>query len=118
MPQTKKLEDSIVLIKSAKRANVIGTGFIFYKQQNYTYLLTCAHVVEDVGGEENIRVNNIPAEVIKIGDVQGFDLAVLKVNKTFSAPSLNLMILYGEEEKKLDSKLGVIQLGLNLNLFL
>mgnify|MGYP001049037904 FL=1 len=105
LPQTKKLEDSIVLIRSAKRANVIGTGFIFYKQQNYTYLLTCAHVVEDVGGEENIRVNNIPAEVIKIGDVQGFDLAVLKVNKTFSAPSLNLMILYGEEEKKLKVKI-------------
>jgi formylglycine-generating enzyme required for sulfatase activity len=58
-----------------------------------------------VGGEENIRVNNIPAEVIKIGDVQGFDLAVLKVNKTFSAPSLNLMILYGEEEKKLKVKI-------------
>ncbi|MDE5086288.1 MAG: SUMF1/EgtB/PvdO family nonheme iron enzyme [Trichodesmium sp. St16_bin2-tuft] len=105
LPQTKKLEDSIVLIRSAKRANVIGTGFIFYKQENYTYLLTCAHVVEDVGGEENIRVNNIPAEVIKIGDVQGFDLAVLKVNKTFSAPSLNLMILYGEEEKKLKVKI-------------
>ena len=105
MVDLKKLEDSIVLIRSAKRANVIGTGFIFYKQQNYTYLLTCAHVVEDVGGEENIRVNNIPAEVIKIGDVQGFDLAILKVNKNFSLPSLNLMILYGEEEKKLEVKI-------------
>ena len=107
MVDLKKLEDSIVLIKSAKenRKNVIGTGFIFYKQQNYTYLLTCAHVVEDVGGEENIRVNNIPAEVIKIGDVQGFDLAILKVNKNFSLPSLNLMILYGEEEKKLEVKI-------------
>ncbi len=107
MVDLKKLEYSIVLIKSAKenRKNVIGTGFIFYKKQNYTYLLTCAHVVEDVGGEENIRVNNIPAEVIKIGDVQGFDLAILKVNKNFSLPSLNLMILYGEEEKKLEVKI-------------
>jgi len=103
----KRLEDSIVLIKSAKenKTDVIGTGFIFYKQHNSTYLLTCAHVVEDVGGAENIRVNNMPAEVIKIGDVQGFDLAVLKVNKTFSVPSLNLMILYGEEEKKLEVKI-------------
>ncbi len=58
-----------------------------------------------MGGEENIRVNNIPAEVIKIGDVQGFDLAILKVNKNFSLPSLNLMILYGEEEKKLEVKI-------------
>ena len=84
------LEDSIVLIKSVKKENVIGTGFIFHKQQNYTYLLTCAHVIKDVGGEENIRVNDLPAEVIKIGDVQGLDLAILKINTTFSASSLKL----------------------------
>ena len=103
MVNLKKLEDSIVLIASAKdnRKNVIGTGFIFHKEQNCTYLLTCAHVVEDVGGADNIKVNNIPAEVIKIGDIQGFDLAVLKVNESFSDPSLSLMILYGEEEKNL-----------------
>ena len=95
MVNLKKLEDSIVLIASAKdnRKNVIGTGFIFHKEQNCIYLLTCAHVVEDVGGADNIKVNNIPAEVIKIGDIQGFDLAVLKVNESFSAPSLSLMIL-------------------------
>lgn len=96
------LEDSIVLIESAKRANVIGTGFIFHKQQNYSYLLTCAHVIEGVGGEENIRVNDLPAEVIKIGDVQGFDVAILKINTTFSASSLNLRILDGKEGKKLE----------------
>lgn len=84
------LEDSIVLIKSVKKENVIGTGFIFHKQQNYTYLLTCAHVIKDVGGEENIRVNNLPAEVIKIGDVQGLDLAILKINTTFSASRMKL----------------------------
>jgi ABC-type branched-subunit amino acid transport system substrate-binding protein len=99
------LEDSIVLIRSAKKANVIGTGFIFHKQQNYTYLLTCAHVIEDVGGEENIRVNKLPAEVIKIGDVQGFDVAILKINTTFSASSLNLRILDGKEGKKLEVKI-------------
>ncbi|MCL2923395.1 MAG: trypsin-like peptidase domain-containing protein [Trichodesmium sp. MAG_R04] len=96
------LEDSIVIIKSAKKENVIGTGFIFHKQHNYTYLLTCAHVIRDVGGEENIRVNGSRAEVIKIGDVQGLDLAILKINTTFSASSLDLMILYGKQEKKLE----------------
>ena len=99
------LEDSIVFITSAKKANVLGTGFIFHKQQNYSYLLTCAHVIEDVGGEENIRVNNLPAEVIKIGDVQGFDVAILKINTTFSASSLNLRILDGKEGKKLEVKI-------------
>ena len=99
------LEDSIVLIRSAKKGNVIGTGFIFHKQQNYAYLLTCAHVIEDVGGEENISVNDLPAEVIKIGDVQGFDVAILKINTTFSASSLNLRILDGKEGKKLEVKI-------------
>ncbi|NET42905.1 GUN4 domain-containing protein [Okeania sp. SIO2B3] len=79
------LEESIVLITSASensfKADVIGTGFAFYQADNYTYLLTCAHVVEDVGGEENVLVNNIPAEVVATGDVNGFDLAVLQVEK-------------------------------------
>ncbi|NET24814.1 hypothetical protein [Okeania sp. SIO1I7] len=78
-----QLEKSIVLITSAnndsRKANIIGTGFAFYQQENYTYLLTCAHVVEDVGGEENVLVNNISADVVAIGDTQGFDLAVLRV---------------------------------------
>ncbi len=101
MINQEKLEESIVLITSAKKANVIGTGFAFYREQNYTYLLTCAHVVDDVGGEENVRVNNnndIPVEVVAIGNVWGFDLAVLKVKDILSIPLLQLMILSDEEE--------------------
>ncbi|NEP42159.1 MULTISPECIES: hypothetical protein [Okeania] len=43
------------------KANVIGTGFPFYREQNYTDFLTCAHVVENVGGKENVLVNNTPS---------------------------------------------------------
>ncbi|NEP84717.1 MAG: SUMF1/EgtB/PvdO family nonheme iron enzyme, partial [Okeania sp. SIO3B3] len=111
------LEESIVLVTSASdnsfKADVIGTGFAFYQEDNYTYLLTCAHVVEDVGGEENVLVNNIPAEVLAIGDVKGFDLAVLGVEK-LNVPLFQLIslseaknrkfrtaghYLYGEEKK-------------------
>ncbi|NEN89208.1 MAG: SUMF1/EgtB/PvdO family nonheme iron enzyme [Okeania sp. SIO3H1] len=111
------LEESIVLITSASdnsfKADVIGTGFAFYREDNYTYLLTCAHVVEDVGGEENVLVNNIPAEVLATGDVKGFDLAVLRVEK-LNVPLFQLIslseaknrkfrtaghYLYGEEKK-------------------
>ncbi|NEN92954.1 MAG: SUMF1/EgtB/PvdO family nonheme iron enzyme [Okeania sp. SIO3H1] len=97
-----QLEKSIVLITSASdnsmKGNVIGTGFAFYQQENYTYLLTCAHVVEDVGGEENVLVNNISAEVVAIGDTQGFDLAVLRVKELLSVLPLGLIILPGELE--------------------
>ncbi|MGD1699848.1 trypsin-like peptidase domain-containing protein, partial [Dapis sp. BLCC M229] len=105
MINLKKLEESIVLITSAKRANVIGTGFTFYREKNYIYLLTCAHVVEDMGGEENVRVNNIPVELVEIGNAQGFDLAVLKVKDIFPVPPLKLMILYGEQERSFEIKI-------------
>ncbi|MGD1807055.1 SUMF1/EgtB/PvdO family nonheme iron enzyme [Dapis sp. BLCC M126] len=95
------LEESIVLITSAtdKKANVIGTGFAFYREDNYTYLLTCAHVVEDMGGEENVLVNNISAEVLARGDVKGFDLAVLRVEKP-NIPLLQLISLSEAENRK------------------
>ncbi len=113
------LEKYIVLISSKleKKANVIGTGFAFYKEQYYTYVLTCAHVVEDVGGEENILVNDIndiSAEVLATGNIEGFDLAVLQV-KNLNIQTLQLTLLsdaentefriagyylYGEEKKR------------------
>ncbi|NEO54917.1 MAG: trypsin-like peptidase domain-containing protein [Okeania sp. SIO3B5] len=97
------LEESIVLITSASdnsfKANVIGTGFAFYRADNYTYLLTCAHVVEDVGGEENVLVNNIPAEVVATGDIKGFDLAVLGVEK-LNVPLFKLISLSEAENQK------------------
>ena len=110
MINQEKLEESIVLITSAseKKANVIGTGFAFHREQNYTYLLTCAHVVEDVGGKENVRINNnndIPAEVVAIGNIHGFDLAVLKVKDILSLPLLELMIL--SEEKKINYHINI-----------
>ena len=97
------LEESIVLITSASnesfKADVIGSGFAFYRVDNYTYLLTCAHVVEDVGGEENVLVNNIPAEVVATGDVKGFDLAVLRVEK-LNIPIFQLVSLSEAENQK------------------
>ncbi|MGD1700796.1 trypsin-like peptidase domain-containing protein [Dapis sp. BLCC M229] len=112
----RQLEESIVLISSVdeRKKNVIGTGFPFYREKNYTYLLTCAHVVQDVGGQENILVNNIPAKIVAIGDTRGFDLAVLRVEGLLELPLLQLTslseaeninfqiagyYLYGEEKK-------------------
>ncbi len=95
------LEDCIVLITSAddRKKNVIGTGFTFYREQNYTYLLTCAHVVEDVGGEESLLVDGISPEVVAMGDIQGFDLAVLRV-ENLNNPLLQLISLSEAENKK------------------
>ncbi|MDY7004599.1 MAG: hypothetical protein SWX82_11740 [Cyanobacteriota bacterium] len=40
------------------KANIIGTGFPFSRQQNHTYFLTCTNAVENVGGKENVLFNN------------------------------------------------------------
>ncbi|NEP80273.1 MAG: trypsin-like peptidase domain-containing protein [Okeania sp. SIO3B3] len=103
MINSENLAESIVLITSAsdRKANVIGTGFPFYREQNYTYLLTCAHVVKDVGGEENVRVNNnndIPVDVVAIGSIQDFDLAVLRIKGLLNFPLLKLRVLSKEKE--------------------
>ncbi|MGD1704059.1 Ig-like domain-containing protein [Dapis sp. BLCC M229] len=94
---SRHLEKSIVLISSAssvdREAKVIGTGFAFYRTQYHTYFLTCAHVVKDVGGEENVLVNNTPAEVVAIGNKSGFDLAVLRAVLPSDIRLLKLRIL-------------------------
>jgi len=96
--------ESIVLITSAieRKANVIGTGFAFYRKQGYTYLLTCAHVVEDVGGEGNVVVNNSYGEIIAIGNTQGFDLAVLRIKEPLDIPLLKLKSLEKAKGKKIE----------------
>ncbi|NET43364.1 serine protease [Okeania sp. SIO2B3] len=84
---------------------MIGTGFAFHREQNFTYLLTCAHVVEDMGGENNVLVNNIPAEIVAIGDIRNFDLAVLRVAEIDHIPLLKLTILSSQTEKNLNIKI-------------
>ena len=104
MINPENLAESIVLITSAsdRKANVIGTGFPFYREENYTYLLTCAHVVKDVGGEENVRVNNnndIPVDVVAIGSIHDFDLAVLRIKGLLNFPLFKLRVLSRDKEK-------------------
>ncbi|MBS9769347.1 MAG: hypothetical protein O4861_03860 [Trichodesmium sp. St16_bin4-tuft] len=52
------LEEFIVSITSASanalKAGVIRTGTTFYREHHYVYLLTWAHIVEDVGSKENV----------------------------------------------------------------
>lgn len=69
-----------------------GTGFIIYKDEEYTYFLTCEHVIEDVGGSSNLQVGGSEAELMYSDPAKGFDFAVLKVKKVFQAPPLQLSL--------------------------
>ena len=80
---SKNLEDSVVLITSSssesKYKDVIGTGFVIYREAETTYVLTCAHVVDDVGGQDNVQIYDKQATVRGCGDIKSFDLAVVAV---------------------------------------
>lgn len=74
------LQNSVVLIAGADPGNSrFGTGFVIYQDDEMAYLLTCAHVVDDVGGADAIDVEGASAEVVAYGSAAELDLAVLRV---------------------------------------
>jgi|GEM_PF-3432206 len=79
---------SVVLITSQdterQENGMFGTGFVIHQEQSITYILTCAHVVEDVGGKEEVVVAGKKAIVKTLGDSQGCDLALLTVKEGLS----------------------------------
>jgi hypothetical protein len=75
------LDDSVILITSeSSEIPDFGSGFVIYQDEGTTFLLTCAHVVKDVGGATKIRVGTDLATIVELGEEKGCDLAVLKVN--------------------------------------
>src|SRR5215471_4987408 len=73
------LRNSVFLIlSSADNNSSFGTGFVIHQDEQAAYLLTCAHVVQDVGSE-TIVIKRIQAKVIASGSEYGIDLAVLRV---------------------------------------
>src|SRR5262249_10415852 len=68
-------------ITSAKPdlAKVLGTGFPVHKDgDGQVYIVTCSHVVDAVGGPDNVQADGKKAKVIAQGDPVR-DLAVLSV---------------------------------------
>jgi len=99
-----QLFDSVLLITSQDEHNTnVGTGFVFWRDSHQAYILTCAHVVEDVGGVANLRLEQISknqvehnqkltAEAVALGARDGVDLAVLRVSG-LDMPALPLFTL-------------------------
>ena len=70
-------EKSTFLIKSTKNSS-FGTGFVVYKDEKGTYLLSCAHVIEDCG-KDTLMVENQKAQLLYIGSREAIDLALIYV---------------------------------------
>ena len=80
-----RLDNSVVLITSTDAHECrFGSGFIVYQDDHETYLLTCAHVVTDVGGRDKVKVRKLQAVVVAEGASNGCDLAVLRVEEVLT----------------------------------
>lgn len=71
--------DSVILINSNDpNISRFGTGFIIHQDEQFTYVLTCAHVVREVGGLNKVSTKGIPAMVVASGEDDNIDLSVLR----------------------------------------
>ena len=85
--------NSIVHIQSQDPNNLRScTGFVVHKDQDASFILTCAHIINDIGGKEQVKVQNLDVEVESIdrGDESVLNLAVLKVKTTANLIPLKL----------------------------
>ena len=69
----------------------LGTAFVCGRKGTTFYLLTCRHVVEAIG-EDNLRVEKRPAQVVACGD-EALDLALLKVDDLDDLPDSEILFL-------------------------
>ena len=87
------LDKSVVLVTSqSEKESQFGSGFVVHCDDDDTYLITCAHVVRDVGGSEQVRVGKKNAVVVALGNSRGCDLAVIKVSGRLQKIPLKLSI--------------------------
>ena len=85
------LDATVQIVSADPSHSWFGTGFVFFHNESASYLLTCAHVVQDVGGSAYVQVAATPAEVIADGGVRGLDMAVLRVSPRLDRPALPLL---------------------------
>lgn len=89
---------AVQLVTSSAEGNrEFGTAFAFKKENGWTYFLTAAHVIINVG-VENILLANKLAEVVALGRDDEVDLAVLRIKLDTEIPLLPL-----KEDAKIDS---------------
>ncbi|NEO84183.1 MAG: CHASE2 domain-containing protein [Spirulina sp. SIO3F2] len=84
-----------VLVSSSTDPKTFGTGFVVYQDQERSYVVTCAHVVESIkksGDLSQLQVGSMIAEVIALGKPDEIDLAVLTVPLILERKALPLQV--------------------------
>lgn len=81
-----------VVLVTGKEKGSFGTAFAIHRDTEATYLLTCQHVVEKVGGVDGLLVHQQPATMLASDNSDDFDLAVLRVEQQLDIPLLEIAI--------------------------
>lgn len=88
------VSQSVLLITSRKpeirKRKQAGTGFVIFCDSEAAYVVTCSHVVRDVGGKEYVCVAGQPATVVASKPPDDIDLAVVRVKGLQDRPCLPL----------------------------
>lgn len=88
------IKDSVVIITSDDRQNsAFGTGFVVYDDGAAFFIVTCAHVIHDVGGPQHVLIEGLRAAVIATGEQQNIDLALLQVEGMTGRLALGLQAI-------------------------
>lgn len=87
--------DACILIKSSCPDNgSFGTGFIVGHFEQKSYIVTCAHVMRDVG-EDSIEADGRPAKIVCRGANDGLDLAVIETDELVGKSIIKMAVCGG-----------------------
>jgi S1-C subfamily serine protease len=89
---TNRLLSSVFPVRSTDDANsAFGTSYVIKNDTSTTYLVTCAHVVRDVGGDGKVLVGKgQEARVLIHGSPEGADDVAVLITNRIPAPPLPL----------------------------
>ncbi|MDD4964001.1 MAG: SIR2 family protein [Gallionella sp.] len=100
------VEDAVVLLTSTEptQNKNFGSAFIVARDDRHSYLLTCAHVLEQINGkgDNKLKVSGLDAsvEVVCCGAGDSIDMALLKVEGLLDKPLLD-QFMFGQEQAEI-----------------
>lgn len=79
-----KVYNSVVVIEGYSRGRLAssGSGFVYKTDDNYGYILTNNHVVEDCTSVKIVNTEGIEVDAVVLGADVYLDIAVLRIDKT------------------------------------
>lgn len=84
--------DAYMLITSSNPNNRrFGTGFIVGHFEQKSYIVTCAHVINDVG-KDSIKADGRSAKIVCLGATDGLDLAVITTDEFIGKSIIKLAV--------------------------